>query len=118
MGFAQDGVPRLLIVEPLVDAVGRANVVEWAHNMTFHNVSVGPVGPIEQLPVWDDGLSIDNWKPCSVRDLGKRVQVLRGMNDPEPMGVLENRDTFDWTGLGVTLGTPTHIKFSGRKYLE
>merc|ERR1712039_399467 len=59
-----------------------------------------------------------NWKPCSVRDLGKPVQVLRGINDPEPMGVLENRDTFDWTGLGVTLGTPTNIRFSGKKYLE
>jgi len=34
------------------------------------------------------------------------------------MGVLENRDTFDWLGQGVTLGSPTSIKFAGQTYLE
>merc|ERR1719446_22200 len=41
------------------------------------------------------------------------LEVLRAFSPPEPMGVLENRDTFDWVGLGVTLQ-----EFQGQQQLE
>jgi len=105
-------------VEPAGDAVGWANIAEWAHNMTFHNIKIGPVGSIKKLPVWYDNLNFSDWKPCSVPGLGTTTQVLRALNDPEPLGVLVARDTFDLTGAGVTLGTPANVKFAGYKYLQ
>jgi hypothetical protein len=48
----------------------------------------------------------------------RSMQVLRALDDPEPLGILEDRDTFDWVGQGVTLGSPTNIRFAGHKYLE
>ena len=44
-------------------------------------------------------------------------QVIRA-TDGEPWGNLYDRDTFDWSGLGVTLGAPGRVSFVVRKYFE
>jgi len=54
--------------------------------------------------------------PCPGEGV-QALQVLRATNG-EPWGELEDRDTFDWPGAGVTMGSPEHPSFSERKYLE
>merc|ERR1712124_150259 len=46
-------------------------------------------------------------------DPTRHLEVLRAFSPPEPMGILENRDTFDWDGMGVTLQ-----EFAGQQYLQ
>jgi len=114
--LGSDDVPRRIEVEPSGNAVGWSNVFEWAHNLSFHNISLAPVGDFEQLPCWTDNIS--DFRSCSVPSYGTTLQAIRAFNDPEPMGVLEDRDFCDWRGLGVTFGPPWSVKFSAAKYLE
>jgi len=114
-----DLLPRSLIVEPAGDTFGWTNVKEWGHNVTFHDIRVGQVSGIEPLSVGEDGLSPEQLTtPCASPDGAKSIQVLRASDPPEQLGVLEDRDTFDWPGQGVTLGSPAMSKFVWRTYLQ
>lgn len=116
----EDGVPRRLEVEPNGNKVGWSNVLEFAHNLTFHNITVGDLGPFTMPHVWVDDVpqDPDQQISCSIPKLGSELQVLRAFRDPEPMGIMEDRDFFDWQGLGITLGYPGYMKFGSAQYLE
>lgn len=119
MCLGPDFVPRSLVVEPAGDAAGWSNIKEWAHNITFHDIRVGRIGVIEQLSVEVDRVPPDKFTiPCASPGGEKSVQVLRGSSPPEKLGILADRDTFDWIGQGVTLGSPKGIKFVYKKYLQ
>lgn len=114
-----DFVPRSLVVEPAGDSAGWSNVKEWAHNVTFHDIHLGKIGVIEQLSVEADRVSPKQLSTLCASPGGmKSMQVLRASRPPEQIGVLEDRDTFDWVGQGVTLGSPRGIKFGWNKYLQ
>lgn len=114
-----DFVPRSLVVEPAGDTSGWSNVKEWGHNLTFHDIQLGKIGVLEQLKVEADTVSPTQLPtPCASPGGIKSMQVLRASSPPEKLGYLEDRDTFDWVGQGVTLGSPRRIKFAFKKYLQ
>eukprot|EP00933_Yihiella_yeosuensis_P003952 TRINITY_DN10755_c0_g1_i1.p1 TRINITY_DN10755_c0_g1~~TRINITY_DN10755_c0_g1_i1.p1 ORF type:complete len:417 (-),score=47.78 TRINITY_DN10755_c0_g1_i1:660-1910(-) len=102
------GQPKSLTVEPYAVAVGPTNVGAYSFNMTFANVRIGNV-KIEAI-----SCPTRVPKPCPGNGTAS-FQVLRATNGGGTWGELEDRDTFDWKGLGVTLGVSG---FHSRKYLE
>lgn len=112
-----ENIPRSIVVQPVGDAVGWSNVAEYSHNITFHDIAIGDdadVGGIDPLSCWLDNVNVTNPEDWMCHDDPTRhLEVLRAFSAPEPMGILENRDTFDWLGLGVTLQ-----EFQGQQYLQ
>lgn len=102
-----ENIPRSIVVEPAGDAVGWSNIAEYSHNITFHDMAIGDdadIGSIEPLSCWMDNANVSNPEDWMCHDDPTRhLEVLRAFSPPEPMGILEDRDTFDWPGLGVTL---------------
>jgi len=112
-----ENTPRSIVVEPAGDAAGWSNIAEYSHNITFHDIAIGDdadVGGIEPLSCWLLDAPLEDWL-CDddPTDSNGHLEVLRAFSPPEPMGLLENRDTFDWLGLGVTLQ-----EFAGQQHLE
>lgn len=114
-----NNIPRSVVAEPAGDAVGWSNVGAFSHNITFHDIATGDdadMGGIDDLSCWLDNMTSPEISPedwmCHANTT-RNLEVLRAFNSPEPMGVLENRDTFDWPGTGVTLQ-----EFDGNEYLE
>merc|ERR1712203_1242607 len=83
-------------------------------NMTFHDIRIGSSSGASDI----EAISCPPVSPraCAQGPVAT-FQVLRASNG-EPWGHIDDRDTFDWAGLGVTLGAPGHWSFMNKKYLE
>lgn len=104
----ESGFFRTAWFKPVPNVVGLSNVGTYSQNMTFHNTAEGgSVRPAElqACPAWTAHL-------CTGHGV-VNLTVYRGTNF---IGGLENRDTSDAAGQGVTLGSPWSPSFIQSKY--
>jgi len=112
--FADDGVPRAMLVEPSITNVGRSNVWAYSWNITFQDIRMGKASGAAHI----EGISCPQTEQHACpRGPVERMQLLRASNG-EPWGHFDNRDMMNWLGQGVTLGAPGHWSFMNKRFLE
>ena len=117
--FSADGILRSLIVEADENFWGWSNAPYYSVNFTFANISTTGLVPVQPYPnpylnLTHAGQVVLARDGCDAAPLGfdRSLRVMRFFSDPEPKGVLENRDTFDLDGI------LTFREFGGNEFLE